>query len=179
MPDRTCIAASEECTKGGRLRRGYCRKHYERVQQHGDPHTKIKGNPPEVRFWWDVDAAGDCWEWAGPKSPYGYGDFRPTRDRHIGAHRYCYQLLVGPVPEGMELDHLCRNRACVNPDHLEPVTHAENMRRTPYSAADFQRAKTHCPEGHPYSGDNLQINSKGRRTCRTCVRAQWEARKAA
>lgn len=122
------------------------------------------------RFWPKVDTTGPCWEWTASKNHLGYGQVsREYPDRRLGmAHRVAYELLVGPIPEGKELDHLCRNPSCVNPDHLEPVTHAENMRRAPYDAPASKRAKTHCPAGHPYSGENLYVNPKGRRECRAC-----------
>lgn len=178
MAPATCSVGGGDCSPSGRLRLGMCRKHYERQKRHGNPHTLIKGGSVEERFWSQVEPTGFCWEWTGPLSTYGYGDFRPIRNRHVGAHRYAYEALVGPIPDGLELDHLCRNRACVNPDHLEPVTHAENLRRAPYGAADFQRRKTHCPQGHPYSGDNLLVYS-GRRNCRTCLNARSAAKRAA
>lgn len=74
-------------------------------------------------------ASGGCWEWTGGRSAAGYGMIRDEGQVVVYAHRALYQLLVGPIPEGLELDHLCRNRACVNPAHVEPVTHEENMRR--------------------------------------------------
>lgn len=131
--------------------------------------------PPKMkplwdRFWPKVDAAGPCWEWTACKNHLGYGQIGlGRRDQGLGmAHRVAYELLVGPIPEGLELDHLCRNPSCVNPDHLEPVTHAENMRRAPYDAPASKRAKTHCLQGHPYSGENLYVNPKGSRECRAC-----------
>ena len=87
------------------------------------------------------------------------------------AHRYAYEELVGPIPEGLQLDHLCRNRSCVNPDHLEPVTCRENLRRgETLNAANL--AKTHCPAGHPYAGENLSITAKGFRECIECGRTR-------
>ena len=86
------------------------------------------------RFWAKVDASGDCWNWMGGKSSDGYGSFRQPypgegRDGANGAHLFAWRLLVGPVPTGTELDHRCKNRDCVNPDHLEPVTHQINAAR--------------------------------------------------
>ena len=78
------------------------------------------------------------------------------------AHRVAYELQVGPIPVGLQLDHLCRVRSCVNPAHLEPVTSAENTRR------GLRAMKTHCPQGHPYAGENLLIRPTGQRRCRTC-----------
>ena len=126
------------------------------------------------RFWPKVDASGPCWEWIAHKNNHGYGQVGlGAGTRKLGmAHRVAWELLVGPIPEGLELDHLCRNPACVNPDHLEPVTHKENMRRAPWDAPAKRRATTHCPSGHPYSGENLYINPKGSRECRACRKAR-------
>lgn len=86
------------------------------------------------------------------------------------AHRYAYQELVGPIPDGLDLDHLCRNRACTNPDHLEPVTRKENINRSAKNGGAQNKVKTHCPYGHEYSGKNLYIHPTGRRCCRECAR---------
>jgi len=120
-----------------------------------------------ARFWSKAIVRGqdDCWPWVAAVTHTGYGriNIGGTIKR---AHRIAYELVKGPIPEGLELDHLCRNRACINPDHLEPVTHAVNMRRG-YSA---NAAKTHCPQGHEYSDANTYTYSDGRRMCRHCQR---------
>lgn len=125
----------------------------------------------------DKIAVGDgCWRWTASLMNTGYGQVSvhlPEGRRHTMrlAHRIVYELMVGPIPEGLQLDHLCRNRWCVRPDHLEPVTARENMRRGHFGM------KTHCPQGHPYSGDNLILHKKppGRspgRECRACCQAR-------
>ncbi|HEV2123202.1 MAG TPA: HNH endonuclease signature motif containing protein [Chloroflexota bacterium] len=93
----------------------------------------------------------------------------PRGTGNLKAHRWAYEALVGPIPTGTELDHLCRNPACVRPDHLEPVTHAENIRRG-YAAKPRPRwTTTHCPRGHAYDEANSYIHPKtGLRSCRTC-----------
>lgn len=100
-----------------------------------------------------------CWKWtAYINADRGYGRFDLDRKK-IPAHHASYILLVGEIPDGMELDHLCRNRWCVNPEHLEPVTHPENMRRT---------RKAHCRKGHLFTPENTRDDSAGRRRCKTC-----------
>lgn len=84
------------------------------------------------------------------------------------AHRWLWEQEHGPIPDGMEIDHLCRNRACVRASHMELVTHLENVRRG--ESGQRQARRTHCPQGHPYSGDNLRIRSDGGRLCRACCR---------
>lgn len=83
---------------------------------------------PAERFWAKVAKSDGCWQWMAARTPKGYGQFAPHR-RHVYAHRYVYELVVGPIPEGLTIDHLCRNRGCVRPDHLEVVTRGENTRR--------------------------------------------------
>lgn len=117
-----------------------------------------------------------CWVWVGKKTASGYGLFS-VKGRWVRAHRWAYMTLVGPLVEGMQIDHLCRNRACVNPSHLEQVTQQENIRRGRSGEAARQRnlAKTHCPKGHEYSPENTFVSKSGSRSCRTCNRARWKA----
>lgn len=147
--------------------RGWCGTHYERWRRNGD--FKLRNSRPLWdRFWEKVDASGDCWEWTAATNQLGYGQIGAPRNRaRLMAHRVAWELLVGPIPEGLELDHLCKNPGCVNPDHLDPVTHAENMRRGE-GFDNWQRRKTHCPRGHEYSRENTYVNPKGSRECRTC-----------
>jgi len=111
----------------------------------------------------ELDLLEGCWLWQGAINHDGYGLFW-HEEKMRGAHRTAFEHWNGKVLEGLELDHLCRNRQCVNPDHLEIVTHKENVQR----GRSFLGEKTHCPQGHPYSGENLVIRLNGRRTCKIC-----------
>jgi hypothetical protein len=134
-----------------------------------------KRNRPLIdRLMERVDAEGDCWVWTKRISPNGYGLFTAGTQGRVGqyahmAHRQVWAELVGPIPEAMQLDHLCRNRACVNPDHMEPVTRAENMRRS--AAVAVKRQKTECAQGHQYTPENTFVDKNGYRGCRICRRA--------
>ena len=115
---------------------------------------------------------GQCWEWQFGKNHQGYAKFREGAQgsRTVHGHCFAYEYFIGPVPNGLQLDHLCRNKSCVNPWHCEPVTASENVFR-----ADLpNRNKTHCANGHEYTPDNTYrtLHERGRttRTCRTCGR---------
>lgn len=117
-----------------------------------------------------------CIEAPGSRDRYGYGRKCVGGSLVRAAHRVAYEQHFGAIPAGLEIDHLCRNRACINPEHLEPVTHAENMRR---SAA---ATKTHCIRGHLFDGDNTYRGGLGKRQCRRCnaeAQARYKARKKA
>lgn len=127
----------------------------------------------------DCPPAGvGCWEWLGARTSNGYGSFK-AKGFSPQAHRVGFELLRGDIPSGMELDHLCHNRGCVNPFHLEPVSHAENVRRrssTPVAVKTkareprkFARA-THCGKGHEFTPDNTKVSKRGWRYCVTCSR---------
>jgi hypothetical protein len=115
-------------------------------------------------IWTRFDRSDGCWVWNGAPMNTGYGQYRNRL-----AHRLVYELLVGPIPESLTLDHLCRNRICVNPAHLEPVTFKENVLRGESLPARNAR-KTHCPQGHPYDEENTYVSPRGWRQCRTCIR---------
>lgn len=139
----------------------------------------------QIRFMRFTQFAGinECWNWTGSLSPGGYGQFAvyypalpaSKRTKTRAAHRFSYELFVGPIPEGLVIDHLCRNRACVNPTHLEPVTSRVNTHRG-VTIATGNAAKTHCPNGHPYEPPHLRIsyNKRGQRMrhCQTCRNEQ-------
>ena len=151
--------------------------------KHEDKESRVDDTPGPIltfqqreEFWAlvEVDMVDGeaCWPWKGAKDSHGYGSFRWSRKpiRQTMAHRIAFILVVGTVPAGMELDHLCRNRSCCNPGHLEPVTKAENLRRRP------SVNKSHCKHGHELTAANTRIR-RGRRECRLCVKRtladQW------
>ncbi len=142
----------------------------------GDWRRRPRNTLPKIMERVDKQANG-CWVWTGFITPQGYGACGYRGRRHTLAHRVVYQELVGPIPDGLTLDHLCHtndhgcsggnsclHRRCVNPEHLEPVTFEENNSRGVFAR------KTHCPAGHPYSGENLGITKAGGRFCRECGR---------
>jgi hypothetical protein len=121
------------------------------------------------RFWAKVaiKLPSECWEWQGYVMPQGYGQFG-ANGKHslVLAHRMVYEFEVGKIPEGLTIDHLCYNRRCVNPAHLEAVTMKENILRA--DAASINRNKTHCPKGHAYDQQNTYVGVSGSRFCRAC-----------
>jgi hypothetical protein len=123
--------------------------------------------PPEKRFWSGVEKTADCWLWLG-QVRNGYGRMR-LNGKLISVHRFAYELLVGPIPDGLTLDHLCRNRSCVNPDHLEPVTMTVNCLRGESFAARNAR-QTHCRHGHEFTAQNTYRRpGHSNRYCRKCL----------
>lgn len=126
------------------------------------------------RFWAKVEKTSTCWLFTGNKVN-GYGSFR-FRGRMLKAHRFSWALAGREVPEGMVLDHVCRVRNCVNPEHLEVVTAAENLYRG-VSFAAINRRKTHCIHGHEFSAENTHVNPQGYRVCCECRRARYHRNK--
>lgn len=141
------------------------------------------------RFWSKVspEPLTGCWLWAAADDGAGYGVYGVGTGRIAKAHRVAYLAMVGAIPDGLELDHLCRVRCCVNPEHLEPVTRRENVRRSPLAmnkdGGQTNRAKTHCPKGHAFDEENTLLahktNPNGRETvarrCKACVYEQNKA----
>jgi HNH endonuclease len=128
----------------------------------------------ESRFWSKVDFRGDCWEWTAALSGHGYGNFYvgggAANPIYTKAHRMAWTLLIGPLDPDQHIDHRCRNRRCVNPDHLEPVAAGINVRR------GWRMSQVRCKNGHALTPENVRIyvwNGYEGRQCRQC-HAQWE-----
>lgn len=138
--------------------------HYERVRLHGDiEHTR---RTADERFFFQVNKTDTCWLWTGTLNPKGYANFSAGGTTVI-AHRWAFERFVGPIPDGLHIDHLCRVRRCVNPDHLEAVTLTENNRRS-------KPMSPYCPHGHLKDG----VDNKGKRFCRECGRISARERAA-
>jgi hypothetical protein len=139
-------------------------------------------------FWRHVDknGPGGCWLWTGALDSNGYGRFGTwfgDDHRTVGAHVYAYLISVGPIPDGLELDHVydrgCHHKHCCNPLHLEPVTHSENVRRA-WAVGGRYSSKTHCPQGHEYNAENTLYRgpNKRKRFCRVCNRERMRRHRA-
>lgn len=133
--------------------------------------------PWPQRFWQKVDASGDCWLWTGAKGLQGYGHWTSGLGifNEQYAHRISWLVLVGPIPEGYWIDHLCRNPPCLNPDHLEPVSPRTNIQRGKNVGRPI---KSHCPKGHLLEGGTLRVKPSGERVCRICSHDYYERFKA-
>lgn len=171
----------EGCSRDHLPRHELCRAH--RVYQVRTgvwPSKPLRGYrvAPEIRFREKYEVVGSgCWLWRAKLNASGYGTFGITEGNTVLAHRFAYELLIGPIPQGLQLDHLCRVRACCNPAHLEPVTNFENLHRG-FSIAAMNARKTHCKRGHEFSPENTHLSAgkHGRpvRHCRAC-RSQKKA----
>lgn len=138
--------------------RSWCSRHYWRWQHHGDPLWRPTPRPSEMRH---VDKTGACWMWTGRRDANGYG-----RANQAWAHRWVYEQVVGPIPKGLELHHVCGRgrKGCVTPHHMVPVTHSEHMK---LEAA----RRTHCANGHSWDRDDVYIRpDNGKRQCTACAR---------
>jgi hypothetical protein len=179
---RTCTV--EGCDRP-HLARGYCNTHYLRVKAHGDTEVRQVRGDDRRRLMMQVEVTADgCWLWKGALNRDGYGKTsvrREGRTHALGAHLLSFEVFVGPVPDGLQLDHLCHthasgcaggrtclHRRCINPKHLEPVTGRENVLRSSAFPA-LNAGKIACPKGHPYDAENTRIY-RGRRHCRACDR---------
>jgi HNH endonuclease len=168
--------------------RGWCSNHYQKWRKYGTPTGQATRATTQERFWSKVEQVGDCWEWTGAIS-WGYGIFR-VNGKNVSAHRWAYEFMVGSIPDGLHLDHLChsrdrscvdgvtcRHRRCVNPEHLDPVPQAVNNKRS--RAGEVNRARlsgaTHCQRGHEFNDQNTRITTSGHRQCKTCHGAAVKA----
>jgi hypothetical protein len=167
--------------------RGWCKRHYETWRLHGDPLYRYVRDDL-ARFWAKVNKdgpiparrpdLGPCWVWAKGLDPDGYAVFRYKGGQR--AHRFIYEQMVKPIPKGLVIDHLCRNRACVRPDHLEVVTSRVNILRGEAPPA-INAAREVCSSGHELTDENTYIFPNGKRACRICRRRwqrEWKRRQA-
>jgi hypothetical protein len=177
MTARRCAIA--DCLKPW-FCRDWCEMHYYRWKRHGDP-LIVRRAFQDVslldRFMKRVekDPETGCWLWTGGKNPGGYALFSVNR-KTVSAHRWSYEHHVGAIPEGLQIDHLCVTPSCVNPEHLEPVTAQENIRRSSGRAAVTARTGV-CAEGHAMTEENTYTAPSGLRRCRACRRAWHAARR--
>lgn len=130
---------------------------------------KVRRKSLEERFWEKVRKTDGCWLWTAAKMPNGYGEFGVGRGRYKYAHRLAYELSVGGIPDGLDIDHLCRNRGCVNPSHLEAVTRRENLLRGAHPKM-IARREGRCCRGHALPPDTGK-----RRRCLRCHRERMAA----
>lgn len=173
-PTRKC--AVDGCEKRPKSR-GYCVAHYHRFRRWGDPLGSAPKKTPEERFESSIDKSEDCWEWWGTIYNTGYGRFMVKKKQYL-AHRWSYEHYVGPIPSGMVIDHLCRNRSCVNPEHLEPVTNEENLFRGK-GYRIMNGMDDSCIHGHKYTSENTYWEPNERTIrCRTCARERDRKRTA-
>ncbi len=164
--EKAPLAKKNDASKG--LREG---QPYRFLPNH---HGRLRAQAPKEKFLKALtkEGPGDCWNWGGRKRADGYGLFGYTEGHkwhRVYAHRFSYELFVGPIPAGLVIDHLCRNPSCVNPEHLEPVPHEVNIARG-FSPWAVNARKTHCKRGHEFTLENTWVNTKGHRVCRTCKR---------
>jgi hypothetical protein len=176
MTERNCSV--EGCQHAYRSR-GFCSSHYNKMMRAGEIAVVKPQRSDDERFWSAVDATGVCWEWTGSLHPSGYGYFTAKGRKSWRAHRFAWTTLMGEIPAHMEIDHRCRNRKCVNPDHLEVVTKEENNLRSGSFTA-LNARKTHCKRGHEFTPENTYVQyNKGRpgRRCRACHLALMASRR--
>lgn len=163
MTDRRCTQPG--CNRR-HLARGLCGTHYSYFRYHGMP--TLAPAPLRERFESRVERQASCWIWTGATSDTGYGTIVDDSGTPRLAHRVSYEMHIGPIPDGLVIDHLCRVRNCVNPRHLEPVTHRENVLRGVAPAVVTHRTKR-CKRNHEITPANSYVRPDGKGVlCRTC-----------
>lgn len=182
------VCSVTECARQVKAK-GLCNPHYKKLLRHGDPLSsgqrtrRLRDGAPDPemilsRFWSKVDRSDSdgCWTWLDAPRKTGYGMFSAGADRgQVLAHRFSYEQASGPIGSEMVIDHLCRNRICVRPDHLEAVTNLENLRRgAGYAIRNGMRSC--CVNGHEYTEDNTYRDPGGGIRCRTCARIRDRSR---
>ncbi len=181
MTNSTNLCPVENC-KNPLFAKGLCSTHYARWKRHGNVNVNLKKLSLGVKFWRhvfiDSSVENSCWVWVGCICR-GYGHFVTSQQPTVivKAHRFSYESLVGKIPDGLTIDHLCRNKACVNPNHLEPVTMRINVLRGTSIVAN-NAAKKQCDHGHSFDKKNTYVYKsgprKGARKCRTCERIRMQ-----
>lgn len=177
-PERTCEVP--KCARR-HFGHGMCLMHYKRWRKYGDPMITKRDMSLTMkeRFWAKVDKNGPngCWIWTASRDDYGYGQFRGMAHGN-GAHRYSWELVNGPIPEGLVIDHfVCENPPCVNPAHMIVTTNRHNVTRSG-SLGMLNARKTHCVRGHPFDASNTSYTKTGTRVCKTCQRERSRERRA-
>lgn len=167
--------AVDRCERPVRSR-GMCSAHYQRWMRKGDTRSTVIRDDPATRFWSKTTRSAEgCRLWTGYITPLGYGRFKINGEMRP-THQVAFELVNGPVEDGYEPDHRCRQRACVEPSHLEAVTHRENTHRGSGWAGRHARA-TECAKGHRFSPENTRLDSRGWRVCRECERERGQRRR--
>lgn len=169
--ERTGRCTIEGCPRPDDGRGGRCNRHYLRLLRHGDPAVRkyVRGSLEERLLARRIKTANGCWEYDGYHDKFGYG--RMARNRRMPrVHVVSYETFVGPVPAGLQVDHLCCNKGCFNPEHLEAVTCSENVQRAYANGLHPDRKRSHCFRGHALIPENLYIDPAGKRHCVQCRR---------
>ena len=191
---KDCVVCGKSFRSKASADRRYCgRKCMAAAVLRGDYSTGVEARPVMDRIAENIkiDQDTDCWTWTGGlttdsgKGNGGYAKIH-VKGKHCLGHIVTYEEYYGPVPEGLELDHKCRNRACVNPDHVEAVTHRENIMRSPISPCAINARKTHCKRGHEFTVGNIYPATRRKngipvgvaRQCRECIAIRDNKRKA-